>query len=98
MSSQQAIIYHDLAVLLDAGVPTLKSLNIISEGLKGRMKIIFSNLSKSVSQGNTFADSMIKHPKAFARLDVMLVKSAELSGELPNCFKMLSKWYEFKNE
>jgi type IV pilus assembly protein PilC len=97
MSSQYAIIYHDLAVLLDAGVPTLKSLNIISEGLKGRMKIIFSNLSKSVSQGNTFADSMTKHPKAFARLDLMLVKSAELSGELPNCFKMLSKWYEFKN-
>ena len=97
MSSQYAIIYHDLAVLLDAGVPTLKSLNIISEGLKGRMKIIFSDLSKSVSQGNTFADSMAKHPKAFARLDLMLVKSAELSGELPNCFKMLSKWYEFKN-
>ena len=96
MSSQYAIIYHDLAVLLDAGVPTLRSLNIISEGLKGRLKIIFSNLSESVSQGNTFADSMAKHPKAFARLDLMLVKSAELSGELPNCFKMLSKWYEFK--
>jgi len=97
MSSPYALIYHDLAVLLDAGVPTLKSLNIISEGQKGRMKIIFSDLSKSVSQGNTFAESMTKHPKAFARLDLMLVKSAEFSGELPNCFKMLSKWYEFKN-
>jgi len=60
------------------------------------MKIIFSDLSKSVSQGNTFADSMTKHPKAFARLDLMLVKSAELSGELPHCFKTLSNWYEFK--
>lgn len=96
MSSQHAIIYHDLAVLLDAGVPTLRSLNIISEGLKGRLKIIFSNLSESVSKGNTFADSMAKHPKAFARLDLILVKSAELSGELPNCFKTLSKWYELK--
>ena len=97
MSNLHAIIYYDLATLLDAGVPTLKSLNIISEGLKGRLKIIFSNLSESVSKGNTFADSMAKHPKAFARLDLMLVKSAELSGELPNCFKMLSNWYEFKN-
>jgi type IV pilus assembly protein PilC len=97
VSSQHAIIYHDLAVLLDAGVPTFKSLNIISEGLKGRLKIIFSDLSKSLSQGNTFADSMTKHPRAFARLDLMLIRSAELSGELPNCFKMLSKWYEFKN-
>ena len=96
MSIQYALIYHDLAVLLDAGVPTLRSLQIISEGLKGRLKIIFSDLSKSVSQGNTFADSMAKHPKAFARMDLMLVKSAELSGELPNCFKELSNWYEFK--
>jgi type IV pilus assembly protein PilC len=94
MSSQHALIYHDLAVLLDAGVPVLKSLNIICKGLKGRMKLVFSDLSKSVSQGNTFADSMTKHPKAFARLDLMLVKSAEFSGELPNCFKMLSHWYE----
>jgi len=92
-----ALIYHDLAVLLDAGIPILKSLNIISEGLQGHQKRIFSDLSKSVSKGNTFADSMAKHPKVFARLDVMLVKSAELSGELPNCFKMLSNWYELRN-
>ncbi len=96
MSSQHAIIYHDLAVLLDAGVPILKSLNIICEGLKGRMKIIFSRISQSVSKGNTIAESMAKHPKAFARLDLMLIKSAEFSAELPNCLKMLSNWYELK--
>ncbi len=97
MSSKQAIIYYDLAVLFEAGVPTLKSLDIITEGLKGRLKIIFTQLSESLSQGNTLAYSMAKYPRTFARLDLMLVKSAEHSGELPNCFKMLSKWYEFKN-
>ena len=60
------------------------------------MKIIFSNISQSISKGNTIADSMSKYPRVFARLDLMLVKSAELSGELPNCFKTLSHWYEFK--
>ncbi|MFH1884891.1 MAG: type II secretion system F family protein [Planctomycetota bacterium] len=97
MSSKLAIIYHDLAVLLDAGLPIIKSLDTVSEGLQGHLRKSFSGLSKSVSQGNTFADSMAEYPKVFARLDVMLVKSAELSGELPNCFKMLSNWYEFKN-
>ncbi len=97
MRIKLALIYHDLAVLFDAGIPILKSLNVISEGLQGHQKIIFSDLSKSVSQGNTFADSMAEYPKVFARLDLMLVKSAELSGELPNCFKMLSNWYEFRN-
>ena len=97
MSNKFAIIYHDLAVLLDAGLPVVKSLNTVSEGLQGHLRIIFSNISKSVSQGNTFADSMAEYPKVFARLDVMLVKSADFSGELPNCFKMLSNWYEFRN-
>ena len=97
MSSKLAIIYHDLAVLLDAGLPIIKSLDTVSEGLQGHLRIIFSNISKSVSLGNTFADSMAEYPKVFARLDLMLVKSAEFSGELPNCFKMLSNWYEFRN-
>jgi type IV pilus assembly protein PilC len=95
--SKLALIYHDLAVLLDAGLPIIKSLDTVSEGLKGHQKIIFSKLSQSVSQGNTFTDSMAEYPKAFDKLDLMLVKSAEFSGELPNCFKMLSNWYEFKN-
>ena len=97
MRSKLALIYHDLAVLLDAGLPIIKSLDMVSEGLQGHLRKIFSDFSKSVSQGNTFADSMAKYPRVFARLDVMLVKSAELSGELPNCFKMLSNWYEFRN-
>lgn len=95
MRNKLAIIYHNLAVLLDAGLPILKSLDTVSEGLQGHLRKIFSEISKSVSQGNTFADSMAECPKVFAKLDVMLVRSAELSGELPNCFKMLSNWYEF---
>jgi type II secretory pathway component PulF len=60
------------------------------------MKIIFSRISESVSKGNTIADSMAEHPRAFARLDLMMIKSAEHSAELPNCLKMLSGWYELK--
>jgi type IV pilus assembly protein PilC len=90
------MIYHDLAVLLDAGIPILKALNIICEGQKGRMKIVFSRISQSVSKGNTIAESMAECPKAFAKLDLMLIKSAEFSAELPNCLRMLSNWYELK--
>jgi len=95
VGSKYAILYHDLSVMLDAGLPILKTLNIATECLQGRLKIIFTEISKSVSQGNSLADSMDKYSKNFASLDIMLIKSAELSGELPNCFKMLSNWYEF---
>ncbi len=97
MGSKFATVYHDLSVMLDAGLPILKTLNIVTEGLQGHLKIVFTDISKSVSQGNSLADSMDKYSKNFADLDTMLVKSAEHSGELPNCFKMLSNWYEFTN-
>jgi len=95
--SKLALIYHNLAVMLDAGLPILKSLDTVSEGLQGHLRKIFSDISNSVSQGNSLADSIAEYPKVFADLDMMLVKTAEMSGELPNCFKMLSNWYEFRN-
>lgn len=97
MRGKLATIYHNLAVMLDAGLPIIKSLDTVSEGLQGHLRKIFSDISNSVSRGNRLADSMAEYPKVFADLDVMLVKTAEMSGELPNCFKMLSNWYEFRN-
>ncbi|MGD8787533.1 MAG: type II secretion system F family protein [Phycisphaerales bacterium] len=99
MASKFATLYGNLSVMLDAGLPILKTLNIATEGLQpGHFKIIFTDISKSVSQGNSLADSMDKYPGNFAKLDLMLIRSAELSAELPRCFKMLSEWHEFKNK
>lgn len=92
-----AIIYHNLSILLDAGLPILKSLDSVTKGLQGRLRNVFLDLKESISLGNGISDSMAKYPKIFAELDVMLIQTAELSGELPKCFKMLSLWYEFRN-
>ena len=97
MRGKLATIYHNLAVMFDAGLPIIRSLDTVSEGLQGHLRKIFSDISNSVSLGNSLADSMAEFPKVFAELDVMLVKTAEMSGELPNCFKMLSNWYQFRN-
>ena len=40
---------------------------------------------------------MAKHKKTFGALDVLLVETAETAGNLPECFKLLTKWYEFRN-
>ena len=92
-----AIVYHNLSILLDAGLPILRSLDSVTEGLQGRLKQVFVDLRKSVSQGDGISESMANHPEIFAEMDVMLLQAAELSGELPKCFKLLSQWYEFSN-
>lgn len=97
INSKRAAFYHDLAVMLEAGLPILRSLSKVIEGQQGHYKIIFSEIHKSISQGNSISEAMADHKKAFDRLDVMMVETAEMSGKLPECFRMLANWYEFRN-
>lgn len=95
--SKLASAYHNLAVLLDAGVPILRSLDTVTEGLQGNLKRAFRELRASASDGNTLAESMARRSNVFAELDVMLVETAETAGKLPESFNMLSDWYGFRN-
>ncbi len=95
-TAKRAAFYHDLAVLQEAGLPILRSLDTVTNGLQGRLKEVFADVRKSVSEGESISDSMAKHKKAFGRLDVMLVEAAEISGKLPECFRLLTNWYEFR--
>ena len=95
MSNSLALAYHNLSIMLDAGVPLLRSLNTLSSGLKPRMRAAFLRLADSVSKGNTLAETMTKSPNIFNPLDVMLIQTAETSGSLPESLKLLSEWHEF---
>jgi type IV pilus assembly protein PilC len=86
--------YHNLSVMLDAGVPLLRSLNTVGSGLKPRMREAFLALADGVSKGNPLADTMSQNPKLFNPVDVMLVRVAERAGSLPELIGLLSKWHE----
>ncbi len=97
VSNSLALAYHNLSIMLDAGVPILRSLNTLSSGLKPRMRAAFLRLADSVSKGNTLAEEMTQSPNIFNPLDVMLIQAAETSGSLPESFKLLSQWHEFSS-
>jgi type IV pilus assembly protein PilC len=98
MSKKLAIAYYNLSIMLDAGVPMLKSLDTTTAGLTGNLKKAFAALAKGASAGDNLAETMRKYPWVFAPLDVMLAEVAETSGNLPQSFKHLSEWYEFRNK
>jgi len=87
--------YYDLAVLLDAGVPILRSLDIVIQGRQGRLKQVFSRIRESLSKGSSLAEAMGKHRNVFPDMDRMLIEAAETAGSLNDSFKMLSQWHEF---
>lgn len=87
--------YYDLAVLLDAGVPITRSLDIMIQGRTGHFKHVLSGVRESLSKGSDLSESLDKHPAVFPELDRMLIEAAETSGSLGDSFRMLSQWHEF---
>ena len=94
MAKSLAPAYHNLSIMLDAGVPLLRSLNTVGSGLDLRLQRDFLKLAESASKGNPLAETMAQSPKIFDPVDVMLIKAAETSGSLPESFKLLSQWHE----
>ena len=93
--SRLAQAYDDLATLQDAGVPILRSVDILTEGRQGHLKSTLHEMGESLSQGVSLAESMERHRNTFPELDRMLIEAAEASGSLGDSLKMLSQWHEF---
>jgi type IV pilus assembly protein PilC len=93
--SRLAQAYYDLATLLDAGVPILRSLDILTQGRRGTLKHAFTRIRDSLSKGSSFSDAVDEQRKVFPEMDRMLIQAAETSGSLGDSFRMLSQWHEF---
>jgi type II secretory pathway component PulF len=86
--------YFQMATLLDAGIPIMRSLQTVAAGQRQRLKKAFAFLEEQVSQGSQLNEAMAKKRRIFAPLDITMVAAAEQSGNLPATFKMLADWYE----
>lgn len=97
MSSRTTLsqAYFDLATMLDAGMPILRSLDIVVEGRKGYLKRVFSQIRETVGKGSSLAEALDKHPRVFPDLDRMLIEAAETSGAMGTSLTMLSEWHTF---
>jgi len=94
--SNKPQVYHNLATMLGAGVPLLRSLETSVSGLDGRLARAMRAVAERTSQGEPLAAAMARYPKAFGRLDVLSVEAAELTGKLAETFANLARWYEFR--
>lgn len=96
MSKSHAAIYHNLSVLLEAGLPILKVLNTASKGLKGKASKTLPKIAEDVSKGADLAGAMAEHSNVFEPLDLILIEAGEHSGDLVQVFETLSAWHNFQ--
>ncbi len=96
LKAKLASIYGQLGTLIGAGMPVMRSLDIIVNGSRGRLKKAFSAIARDVNGGSQLHEAMAEHKNIFAPFDVAICGAAELSGNLAEAMKMLEQWYDFR--
>ncbi|UCC32620.1 MAG: type II secretion system F family protein [Phycisphaerales bacterium] len=86
---------RQLSTLQDAGLPILRSLNILEEQQKpGLMKNILRAVAEDIEGGATLSEACARHPKAFDRLYVNMVAAGEAGGVLDVILQRLADFME----
>ncbi len=94
-SKQIMLMTRQLATLIDAGLPLLRSLNVlISQQKPSKLRDILREISGDIQQGSTFAEALSKHPKGFDRLYVNMVRAGEVGGMLEVVLNRLAVFME----
>ncbi len=89
------IFTRQLATLIDAGLPLLRSLNVLAKQERdGVLKNTINTLADSVQNGSTFSESLEQHPVIFNKLYVNMVKAGELGGVLELVLGRLAEFQE----
>jgi type IV pilus assembly protein PilC len=96
VSTKTIVVFtRQLATMIDAGLPLVQCLEILStQEPDPSFKVVLTKVMDSVEQGNTFADSLKKHPKVFDDLFVNLVAAGEMGGILDTILNRLADYTE----
>ena len=100
VSSRDVMTFtQQISTLLSAGLPLDKSLSIVAELTeKPELKRIINEVLSSIQEGSSLADALMKHPKAFSKLYVNMVRAGEAGGVLELIFERLVNFLESSQE
>jgi type IV pilus assembly protein PilC len=86
---------RQMATLIGAGLPLLRSLQILYEQVENRnLKDAIQGIITDVESGSTLSEAMAKHPRIFNRLFVNMIKAGEIGGALEQVLERLALFSE----
>ncbi|HSU67791.1 MAG TPA: type II secretion system F family protein [Tepidisphaeraceae bacterium] len=86
---------RQLSTLQDAGLPILRSLQILEQQQKpGLLKAIIGGVSDEVEGGGSLSEAMAKYPKAFDKLYSNMIAAGEAGGVLDLILARLADFME----
>ncbi len=92
---QLTLFTRQMSTLQDAGLPLLRSLQILEDQQKpSKLKNVLEDVCEAVSSGSSLSEAFNQHPKVFKRLYVKMVAAGEVGGVLDVVMRRLSEFME----
>ena len=93
------IFSRQFATMIDAGIPIIKCLDILEGQTKeDAMKMVINATRKDVKSGLSLTDAIAKHPNAFSKLYINMIRAAEIGGILDVILDRLAGFLEKEME
>src|ERR687883_103808 len=94
-SKDLAIFTRQFSVMIDAGLPLVQCLDILSQQQQNKhFQQTLQQVRQDVEEGSTLAAAMARHPKVFDQLYTNMVEAGETGGILDLILQRLSTFIE----
>ncbi len=88
---EKALFASKLSALVDAGVPILRSLDLMRTQQRSTLfRKALTSMTREVNQGESLGNSMRRWPQVFDNLTIALVEAGEAGGVLDETLKRLA--------
>ncbi len=96
VSQKDLVIFtRQFATMIDAGLPLVQCLEILSSQAENpAFQRVLKQVKADVEGGNTFSDSLEKHPQVFDVLYCNLVRAGEIGGILDSILGRIATYIE----
>lgn len=92
---EMAIFFRQLATLIEAKVPIVRSLAAIEEQTGNKfLRLTIQEMADDIREGMPFSESLTKHPLAFSPLSVSIIRAGEVSGNLQQAITFVAESIE----
>ncbi|TSC72954.1 MAG: Pilin bioproteinis protein [Parcubacteria group bacterium Gr01-1014_70] len=95
--AEKLMFTRNLGVMIGAGLALTRALETLERQTKSNsFKTVIHDVVEHISKGETFSESISKHPRVFSKLFVAMISAGESSGKLDEALTILAS--QLKNE
>jgi len=89
------VFSRQLATMIDAGIPLVQALGILSEQVDNLgFRNVIVTIKRDIESGVDFCDALAKHPNIFSDFFINMTRAGEISGMLDDVLDRLAAYLE----